>query len=172
MHCTQCSASMSRSDKFCAACGHPARRAPRSAQPRPVFSNADGAAQHLALQADKARRARKRCGVAFLVYLVAGAAWIVNQAAGHDLRAANLFALVGMTYAIGLVPLFIIGAFLAGTAVSSDEYYAVTGSRNGEGEHQCVHCGHRGIYVRGEYRTNYRHHNCSRCKQYLYTTAG
>lgn len=172
MHCTQCSNSMTRFDKFCAVCGHPARPIPRGPKPRPAFSNATGAAQHTALQAENARRARRRCGIAMLVYLVAGAVWIASQVAQHEMRPANLFMLVALTYAIGLVPLILVGAFLANTAISRDNYYALPGARNGDGEHQCVYCGNRGIYVRGQYRTNYRHHNCSRCKQYLYTTTG
>jgi len=46
------------------------------------------------------------------------------------------------------------------------------GSRGNDGDHRCIHCGHRGIHVRGEYRINLRHHGCSKCKNALFTTRG
>ena len=49
------------------------------------------------------------------------------------------------------------------------DYYTVPGSKDINGEHRCIWCGHRGIYRHGEYRTNNEHAACSKCKTSLWT---
>jgi hypothetical protein len=54
-------------------------------------------------------------------------------------------------------------------AWSESDYYSVPGSRDDDGEHRCIQCGHRGIYRHGEYKTNAEHAECSKCKQPLWS---
>lgn len=49
------------------------------------------------------------------------------------------------------------------------DYYSIPGSKDSNGEHRCIHCGHRGIYRHGEYKTNNEHAKCSKCKEHLWT---
>jgi hypothetical protein len=71
-----------------------------------------------------------------------------------------------------LIPFFGVIVSLAGyqhVRWTKDEYYSLPGSRNESGEHRCVHCGKRGIFNRGEYKTDLTHANCSQCKRHLFT---
>jgi hypothetical protein len=48
------------------------------------------------------------------------------------------------------------------------EYYSIAGSRDNDGKHRCISCGHKGIYVQGQYRTNAKFSSCSKCKKPLF----
>jgi hypothetical protein len=48
------------------------------------------------------------------------------------------------------------------------EYYTVPGSRDGNGEHRCIHCGHRGIHRSTEYKTTTTYARCSKCRETLW----
>lgn len=47
-------------------------------------------------------------------------------------------------------------------------YYSMVSSRSGSGEHRCVFCGNRGIFRRGEYKTDNVYAQCSRCGEQLF----
>ena len=47
-------------------------------------------------------------------------------------------------------------------------YYAVEGSLGQDGEHRCIFCGNRGIYRKGEYRTDKKYSSCSACGAFLF----
>lgn len=172
MHCTQCSHVVRAGDKFCANCGRPVSGQKSHHKARAPFSNPVGVAEYAALVALKNKIASRRWAILIGVYVVVagfiGAASAAPEFAAHK----NGWGTIGMSYVIGLVVLAVIGTLLTQKMVSSDEYYAMTGSRAESGDHQCIHCGHRGIYVKGEYRTNYRHHSCTKCKSHLFTTLG
>lgn len=51
---------------------------------------------------------------------------------------------------------------------TATNYYAVKGARGQDGEHRCVFCGGRGIYRKGEYRTEKKYANCSKCGTFLF----
>ena len=48
------------------------------------------------------------------------------------------------------------------------EYYSIAGSRFENGEHRCIHCGHKGIWRKGRYRTSNVYSFCSKCRKPLY----
>lgn len=47
-------------------------------------------------------------------------------------------------------------------------YYAVEGSLGQDGEHRCIFCGNRGIYRKGEYRTDKKYSSYSACGAFLF----
>ncbi len=54
-------------------------------------------------------------------------------------------------------------------------YYELPGSKFKSGDHRCIHCGHRGrngrgIYTHGEYRSNRKFHECSKCGELLFVS--
>lgn len=51
---------------------------------------------------------------------------------------------------------------------TEEMYYRIPGSRDADGEHRCIHCGHRGIHHHGEYRSNEKFADCSKCKTNLW----
>ena len=171
MHCTQCSHRLTSIDKFCGRCGHPVSgNVVKGGTPRKPFSNAEGVAGYAALVEAKHQRAIRRWRILTVIYLVvAGFAGLMNS--GYRAGGGLHWGAFVITYIIGLIPFTVLGLILTGRNISKEEYEALPGSRRTDGGHQCVHCGHRGIYVKGEYRTNLRYHNCSKCKSYLYTTA-
>jgi predicted nucleic acid-binding Zn-ribbon protein len=52
---------------------------------------------------------------------------------------------------------------------TSEQYYSLPGSRDAHGKHRCIHCGHIGIFNKGEYATNNKHSGCSKCEAHLFT---
>jgi hypothetical protein len=172
MHCTQCSHAISTGDKFCAKCGHPVTRQKTHHQPRAPFSNPAGVSGYAALVAQKDKTASRRWAVLIVIYLIVAGIVGFSAAAREFAAHKNGWMAIFMSYTIGLVPLAIVGSFLINKMVSSGEYYALPGSRGPAGDHQCIHCGHRGVYVQGQYRTNFRHHSCTKCKSHLFTTLG
>lgn len=49
------------------------------------------------------------------------------------------------------------------------EYYALPFSRDAQGNHRCVFCGNRGIYRHGEYKSDTKYADCSKCGKNLWT---
>ena len=49
-----------------------------------------------------------------------------------------------------------------------DEYRALPGAMDDDGEHRCISCGHRGIYRRTIYRTRTALAACSKCEAPLW----
>jgi len=169
MHCTQCSHRLGAADKFCAGCGHAVSGNRPPDRPRQPFSNPAGKAAHAALMVAKEERVLRRGMVLGVLYLV------VPGLVGLTVLARpgpDMWSTVASCYVFGLIPFAVFALLLMNKRVSEDEYYGLPGSRGSDGGHRCIHCGHRGIYVRGEYRTNFRHHNCSKCKTNLFTTNG
>jgi hypothetical protein len=60
-------------------------------------------------------------------------------------------------------------------AISQSQYYSLPGSRFNNGDHRCIFCGMRakdgrGIYTHGQYRSSTKFHECSKCKEELFTS--
>lgn len=106
---------------------------------------------------------------------------IVN---GHE-KARMTAVIVGIVSVVGglgalATPAPVVGIFgLLGLIASinifnnahwtNDEYYSLPGSRDANGKHRCIHCGQIGIFNRGEYATNNKHSDCSKCETHLFT---
>lgn len=48
------------------------------------------------------------------------------------------------------------------------EYEQISHARMPDGQLRCIHCGNRGIYVRGQYKSNLKQHECTRCRSELF----
>jgi hypothetical protein len=75
--------------------------------------------------------------------------------------------------AIVAVPILIVG--MTDKSISQAQYYSLPGSRFDNGDHRCIFCGMRakngrGIYTHGQYRSSIKFHECSKCKELLYTS--
>ena len=60
-------------------------------------------------------------------------------------------------------------------STSKSQYYSLPGSRFDNGDHRCIFCGMRaregrGIYTHGQYKSNIRFHECSKCKTQLFVS--
>jgi hypothetical protein len=62
-----------------------------------------------------------------------------------------------------------INAFVYMRRVRPAEYYAIPHSSDAQGQHRCIFCGNRGIYKKGEYKTNNTHSHCSKCEELLFS---
>jgi uncharacterized paraquat-inducible protein A len=79
----------------------------------------------------------------------------------HDASGPGVAALV-----CGVLMLFIL---IPGTVrLTEDEYYSLSGSRDSQGNHSCVHCGARGVYRHSPYKTNHTDADCPKCKAALW----
>ena len=75
--------------------------------------------------------------------------------------------------AIVAVSILIVG--MGDKSISQSQYYSLPGSRFDNGDHRCIFCGMRGrngrgIYTHGQYRSSTKFHECSKCKELLYTS--
>jgi hypothetical protein len=52
--------------------------------------------------------------------------------------------------------------------LSSSEYYSFPGSRFENGQHRCIFCGAKGIFRQGEYKTDNKYAQCSKCESSLF----
>ncbi|WP_108414976.1 zinc ribbon domain-containing protein [Limnohabitans sp. Jir72] len=52
--------------------------------------------------------------------------------------------------------------------LSSPEYYSFPGSRFENGQHRCIFCGAKNIYWQGEYKTDNKYAQCSKCQSPLF----
>lgn len=175
--CTQCRAHLEAGDRFCSRCGHTsgaagersrsdaARREPR-APSRPPFAPAlktpEGLAAATAIDARRARLTlivRVSCTLAVSVGL---AAYLLTNKATTG---SNALAFWGGGTAIAAAIAWL-GINLR--SWSERDYYSVPGSRDEQGEHRCIGCGHRGIYRHGQYASNAEYANCSKCKTRLW----
>jgi hypothetical protein len=76
---------------------------------------------------------------------------------------AGAYAL-GMRFpvlALCLFPLFFLVD--ANRWLRKSEYYEIPGSSTPRGEHRCIFCGGRGIYRKGQYKSNAKFASCSKC---------
>lgn len=72
-----------------------------------------------------------------------------------------------ITYA-AVAMFFVAGMMVDFSAFNEREYYSVPGSKDARGQHRCIHCGHRGIYKHGKYKSNTKFSDCSKCRKNLW----
>lgn len=160
MHCIKCGGNLSPGARFCGACGAPIDGRATGTWV-PAVKTPVGAAAIAAIQERKRSvgRAVLSGGGLACAGLVGGT--LVFGRSSDALGAASIVALI---------------VLFAGTAVycavtqwSQQDYYSVPGSRDGTGNHRCLWCGNRGIYKHGEYKTNTKYADCSKCGKRLWT---
>lgn len=169
-YCKNCRTQIGASDSFCSTCGasqnnedrKPAgdrqRGAPFEVQSRkamlPAMHTPDGKARFKVVED---RYGRRRI-ISF--------------------STASIFAILGFGGLLISMPgLAAVGGAVSLTSLAvayyakwdEVDYYTVPGSKDINGEHRCIWCGHRGIYRHGEYKTNNEHAACSKCKTSLWT---
>lgn len=73
-------------------------------------------------------------------------------------------------HAILLAPYLVFIVFLKSPtrSITRKEYYTIAHSSNEHGAHRCIFCGNRGIYIRGQYKSDVKHSQCSRCGKTLF----
>lgn len=126
----------------------------------------DSTATEAALKAIYRRRLRVAGVVAGVVVI---AAFVVCNIIRKDSFAA--VALPGALFcAVALV--FVT---LFDKRISHSQYYSLPGSRYENGDHRCIHCGARGrdgrgIYIHGQYKSNAKFHECSKCSKRLFVS--
>lgn len=86
------------------------------------------------------------------------------------LRVALMILFVGILVALSI---FVNG--LIRKPLGKSDYYSLPGSRFSNGDHRCIHCGSRGrndrgIYTHGQYKSDKKFHDCSKCTAALYTS--
>lgn len=175
--CTQCRAHLEAGDRFCGRCGHTAGAAgerPRAdaashaprAPSRPPFTPAlktpEGLAAATAIDARRATLTHV-VRVSATVVVSGGLAAYLFTAKATSGPDALLFWAGGTAVAAAIAWL---GINLR--SWSERDYYAVPGSRDEQGEHRCIACGHRGIYRHGQYASNAEYANCAKCKTRLW----
>lgn len=173
MHCTSCGTKLGSFDKYCAKCGNAVHaHSPRNRESRlrPEFLNTEGIEQYKALLLAKQDASRRKRSIVQLVVLIIIFILGVLDLAQPGVTTGNLVISLLPRLFIGLFFILFFSIIVTSNALSEKDYYSLRGSRNSKGEHQCLHCGHRGIYVKGQYKSMNKHHTCSKCKSYHFTT--
>lgn len=95
-------------------------------------------------------------GFFFIFVLIALASYFLNL--GIAVAAFIVMAIVSLAFFIN-----------PNRWLSSAEYYSFPGSRFENGQHRCIFCGAKGIYRQGEYKTNNKYAQCSKCESPLFS---
>lgn len=95
---------------------------------------------------------------------VHGLYWAVGAAIVMGVAASLIAGAIGLPFAMFAAVL----GFLHGRKVRESEYYALPHSRDYAAQHRCIHCGNRGIYRKGEYRSTNTYAYCSKCGAFLF----
>lgn len=169
-HCTACGQPSTSAAKFCGSCGASMfaqtdtrpRRAQRDAPARSQGSAAGQAAfrELVNLKWARARRLRWIGRIMlFAIVLVCGA----GLASGDNRSDTFLF--------VGFLPFFLFLGSLTRVPeprLTVDEYRHLPGALNDRGQHQCLQCGHSGIYRRTPYKSSDVLANCAKCEAPLW----
>lgn len=172
MKCS-CQAQCPDNAKFCYNCGRefiPDTK-PAGKQVKPRGSPFEVSEDKLRLSSDSMRqssaealealRAKKR-----------SRAWVgfgIGVVVAAPLAGMAAFAKETGGVGLALIPLGagLIWAYFAMRFDSSD-YYSLPHSRDASGGHRCIWCGGRGIWRKGQYKSNATFANCSSCKTLLF----
>jgi hypothetical protein len=128
----------------------------------PALQTPEGKAAYDAIVARKqAARARRR-----KIGMVIGCSVLVAAIAAAGMNKELEYVFFGV-----VALLFIVLIASGSVAWSEADYYSVPGSRDDDGEHRCIHCGGRGIYRHGEYKSVSKYADCSKCKKNLWQYA-
>lgn len=158
MECFYCTTAYTPGAAFCSACGRSLRPKEYSSSP-PLVNKKNqicgGYPHPETLDALVALR-KKRLGQ---ISVLCGLAVVASAAA------AVFFGAIAALFVV--VPALGIGFWLY--RISSKDYYALPHARDASGNHRCIFCGNKGIYRKGEYKTNNTHRSCSKCQKHLFT---
>lgn len=171
--CKKCGTKTHQNDDFCSKCGCNLKAEntnSTSSAPRPRGTGFESRERNVMVPAMQTADGKAR-------YEAINKKYLVRRLVGYSLTAvlallACLLAYGTKTGMLWVLPglISVISIVVAATARWDEaDYYSVPGSRDINGEHRCIHCGHRGIYKRGEYKTNNEHAQCSKCKVHFWT---
>lgn len=158
MKCFTCQTECLPSSKFCQNCGRDFRPKKRDEQGTPKCDLESMRRESLtsleALKSIKLKRAAIAIGIsvllsAFLFYI--------------EKNSREFSWLCFAPLVIGWVTAYYLWRF------GSSDYYAVKHSKDPSGNHRCIWCSNKGIWQKGEYRTDNKHSHCSKCKAFLFT---
>ena len=104
-----------------------------------------------------------------------GAVAIFSGAVGLCALAGNDFPPLVILGAGAFSAVSILFGSMGNKALTQSQYYSLPGSRFVNGDHRCIFCGlrakdGRGIYTHGQYKSSTKFHECSKCKQELFTS--
>lgn len=167
--CYDCDNELPLGASFCSNCGRQIRK--RSER---LDEHAKRKEQRLAEQAitnagreayenyrkELARRAARRNPVTWGLFLIFALTAIIKYFLSEDTTIATIFAVMA-----------VLSAFFSinpNRWLSTEEYYSLPGSRFDNGQHRCIFCGAKGVYRKGEYRTNNTYAKCSKCEHHLF----
>lgn len=173
-NCTQCGTPANTGDKFCGKCGHQfagpnthrdsqdrrhgrhhhQHQHARPAAALPALQTPSGMARFDEIWANRRSHA-KNVRVACLVLSALGfvAAFIAYQAHSDAAMPFGVVSFIILAVAAGAG---------AGEYMKEADYYSIPGSRDESGNHRCIRCGSRGIFHKGQYKTNNKYANCSK----------
>lgn len=134
----------------------PVQVAPPPGTARQVWPHPGLPAGFAAIRAKRVRNARN---VARIVLVLAVPAVYL---------AAINFGVTGVCIALVATALIAIKSYDAIDGVGAAEYVTLPGATDATGKHRCVHCGHRGVYCKGEYATSFRYSECTGCRKHLF----
>lgn len=172
--CWDCGAEVAVGAAFCGNCG-------RRVGPKTEKASPQGAARRFKQdrkERDEALRRQSEAELTALRQRIVEAARAYNRSLRPRMALLGLVAFGGFLatgeWANGWV--LLPGALLMGHLfavlqntgarwLTPAEYYSIAGSRNQNGEHRCIGCGHPGIYRKGQYRSNATYAGCSKCGQ-------
>ncbi len=157
--CFGCNRIVEISARFCSHCGrNMTSTKPKSSPKQPTRqSESESLRAYKQLREEIKRQAGNRNNIIFPIVLV----MLIGNVAYHWGQWVEM-----MIYA---VPAFVF-SMLHGDEnrwLTPREYYSLPGSSSG-GEHRCIFCGSRGIYRKGEYKTDNTYARCPKCKEGLF----
>lgn len=163
--CFDCNSEFKSGDAFCSNCGKSLRSKRLSGEnkpvdnypqkPKPRFPHDD-----LSVSMRKQTQDRLDRGLT-----LAGCIGVVTFFAIY-------IGIVSKSWAFPLIMLainFFVPAYMINRNRTYHEYYMLPGSKI-DGQHRCIFCGHKGVYKKGEYRTNNVIASCTGCNAFLYKT--
>jgi hypothetical protein len=157
MECFTCQTECMPSSKFCQNCGRDFRRKPTEASPSAQNNDTDRRNESmLAHGVIKSHKFKVMTAISVCALSLAGFIWMKSGGGGFPFLA--FFALLAGISVAAWVWRF-----------SRGDYYSIPGSKSSDGSHRCIWCGNRGVWKKGQYKTNLTHCNCAKCKTYLFT---
>jgi ribosomal protein S27AE len=183
MFCKSCGTQLGDDDKFCSACGapvagaHDGQAAPSAAtgnspreqrsrrhrnadHKRPAYGpNTEAIAEFDWFVARKTKLKRVIAWPIAALFALSSLYCFSNGTSGVD---GGILAL-----AFALIIFF---AFLPKSHLSASQYKALPGSAVRNDKPVCIRCGNAGIYLHGQYRSNAKFHDCSKCGVTLFTS--
>lgn len=182
MNCFKCNHEIQRSDKFCPNCGKDLRpklrRQPAQSPEKEPFIG-DGVRFHGRTRPEQTSRLAFPNAETDAAYERALQARIAKNRSQRTTLVVALAAVVlVVTYAAGILTGF--WPWVAALAVCAllflpvdsllleSEYRSLPHAVMDNGRPRCIHCGNKGIYIRGRYKSNLKTHECTRCNRELF----